>query len=191
MSPKFLQCPKCKVALLDGVFNLPDFKPCPACAAPLQVEVFPAFFRPIAAGNAGETVLVEGESSCFYHPQKKAAVACEGCGRFVCALCDCILNGQHLCPACLESGRSKRKIKSLENTRTRYDQLALALAVYPMLIFYLTLLTAPAVLFIVIRFWKSPLGLTQGSRAMLATAGVLAGLQVVGWIVLFIAMFAR
>jgi len=161
LSPSFIQCPKCRNPLFQGVFDPERFNPCPACAAPLKVEVFPAFFRPIATGEKGETILTEGESSCFYHPQKKAAVACESCGRFVCSLCDCVLDERHLCPACLEAGRTKGKIKSLENSRIRYDNLALALALYPLIVFYLTIFSAPAVLFLVFRYRNAPLGITQ------------------------------
>jgi hypothetical protein len=191
MPPTALQCPKCKTSLLEGGFNLEAFTPCPGCASELQIEVFPAFFRQATAGQSGEAVMTEGEASCFYHPQKKAVLPCEGCGRFVCALCDCELQGQHLCPVCLETGRTKGKIKSLENTRTRYDNLALALALYPMLIFYFTVITAPMVFYVAIRYWKSPLGLTQGSRLRFVIAMLFATLQIGGWGLLLIAILAR
>src|SRR5437868_2848158 len=138
------QCPRCRTPLAEGMLNRAEVLPCPRCAAPLQVEIFPALFRPFAAGRDGETVLVEGESSCFYHPQKKAVLPCEGCGRFLCALCDCDLHGQHFCPVCLEVGRKKGKIKSLENQRTLYDSIALSLAIVPMLILHIDFITAPA-----------------------------------------------
>jgi hypothetical protein len=93
--------------------------------------VFRAFFQPVPRGRDGDPVLIEGEASCFYHPQKKAAVPCEACGRFLCALCDCELHGKHFCPACLETGKQKGKIQKLESQRTLYDNIALALAVYP------------------------------------------------------------
>src|SRR6185312_11526726 len=123
---------------------------------PLKVEVFPALFRKIDAGKSGETIMVEGESSCFYHPQKKAVLPCDGCGRFLCALCDCPLDGRHLCPTCLEAGRTKGKIKSLDNERTLYDSIALALTLYPLIIFYFTLITAPLALFVAVRYWNAP-----------------------------------
>src|SRR5215472_15595335 len=113
MNSPLIQCPKCHGWLLEGVFNRQDLAPCPTCRTPVQVEVFPAFFRKTDAGPGAEAVMVEGESSCFYHPQKKAVTPCAACGRFLCALCDCELNGQHFCPACLETGRTKGKIKSL------------------------------------------------------------------------------
>src|SRR5580658_8979442 len=97
-----LTCPSCKVALPPSLYNTPDLYPCPACSIPIRIEVFPALSAPQAVGQSGETILVEGESSCFYHPAKRAVVACESCGRFLCALCDLDLNGQHLCPGCLD-----------------------------------------------------------------------------------------
>jgi hypothetical protein len=179
-----LQCPKCRAWLLDGVFNQPEPAPCPTCAAPLQVEVFPALFRRQASGRAGEAVMVEGESSCFYHPNKKAVLPCAGCGRFLCGLCDCELHGQHFCPACLEAGKTKGKIKSIENQRVLYDSIALALAIFPMLIFYFTFITAPMALFVAIRYWNKPRSIVHRTRVRYVTAIVLAGLQLAGWAVL-------
>ena len=183
MTSALLLCPKCKIGLTASVMNRPNLTLCPACAVPLQVEIFPALFRRIAEGRDGEAVLVEGESTCFYHPQKKAVLPCEGCGRFLCALCDCELHGQHFCPVCLEVGRKKRKIKSLENERTLYDRIALALAVLPMLIFYFTFVTAPAALFIALRYWNYPRSIVRPSRIRLVLAIIFASLQIVGWLI--------
>jgi hypothetical protein len=154
----------------------------------LQIEVFPAFFRKIASGQNAEPVLVEGESSCFYHPQKKAVRPCDGCGRFLCALCDCELNAQHFCPTCLEVGKSKGKIKNLENRRTRYDSMALGLAILPVLIFYLTIITAPMALYIVIRHWKSPQSIVHSNRFRFVLAGIIALLEIVGWTALIVSL---
>ncbi len=183
MSSSLLLCPRCKTALTESVLNQPELIPCPVCAVPLQVQVFPALFRQATAGRDGEAVLMETESACFYHPQKKAVLPCEGCGRFLCALCDCELHGQHFCPACLEVGRKKRKIKSLENERTLYDSIALALAVVPLVIFYLTFITAPAALYVAFRFWNAPRSLVHRSRIRLVLAIIFASLQIAGWVV--------
>jgi len=190
LSKALIHCPKCKATLLDGVFNRDDFIPCPVCVSALRVEIYPALFRRFEAGNAAVPVMAEGEASCFYHPQKKAVLPCEGCGRFVCALCDCEHQGLHLCPACLEAGRTKGKIKSLESARTRYDSIALGLALFPILIFYFTVITAPIVLYVVIRYWKKPLGLTQTSRTRMVVAAIVALLQILGWGLLLIGIFA-
>jgi hypothetical protein len=171
---------------MEGVFNQPDFAPCPACGAPLQVEVFPALFRETGIGRNGETIMVESESSCFYHPQKKAVLPCDGCGRFLCALCDCPLDGRHFCPTCLETGKSKGKIQNLENQRTLYDAIALSLAIYPMIIFYFTIVTAPMAIFVAIRYWKSPQSILRRTKIRFIAAIVISLLQIAGWATLFI-----
>jgi hypothetical protein len=181
MSSPLPACSKCNATLPAVMLNRGELIPCPVCAAELQVELFPAAFRRITPGLAGETLLVEGESSCFYHPQKKAVLACEGCGRFLCALCDCDLHGKHFCPACLEAGRTKGKIKTLENQRTLYDSVALALAILPLLMFYFTFITAPMALYIAIKYWNAPRSILHRTRVRLVLAIVLASLQIVGW----------
>jgi hypothetical protein len=194
MNSPLVQCPKCRGFLLEGVFNRQDLVPCPSCETPLEIEVFPAFFRRINPGKSGEALLVEGESSCFYHPEKKAVIPCGGCGRFLCALCDCELNGQHLCPTCLETGRTKGKIKSLENRRVRYDSIALATALYPMvLVFtaYFTFITAPIAVFIAIRYWNSPLSIVRQSKIRYVVAIIIAGLQITGWVILVVTLLNR
>lgn len=181
MSSLFLLCPQCKAPLTESVFNRVELIPCPACAAPLQVEIFPALFRRAASGRDGEALMVDGESSCFYHPQKKAVLPCQGCGRFLCALCDCELHGQHFCPACLEVGRKKGKIKSLENERTLYDSIALSLAVLPLIIFYFTVITAPMALYIAIRYWNAPRSIVHRTKIRYVFAIFFAALQILGW----------
>ena len=166
---------------MEGVFNQPEFAPCPACGMSLQIEVFPALFRKTSAGQSGEAIMVEGESSCFYHPQKKAVRPCDGCGRFLCALCDCEVTGRHFCPACLETGKTKGKIKSLDNHRTLYDSIALALAVFPMLICYFTIITAPMALFVAIFYWNAPRSIVRPGRIRYIAAIVVALLQIGGW----------
>jgi hypothetical protein len=176
-----LQCPKCKTTLTETFVGRADFVPCVRCAAPLNVEVFPAMFRRHAPGRDGEAVVLETEASCFYHPQKKAVLPCEGCGRFLCALCDCELHGQHFCPACLETGKKKGKIKRLENERVLYDDLALSLAVLPLLLFYFTLITAPIALYIAIRYWNSPRSIVRHTHWRFVVAIIFATLEIVGW----------
>lgn len=181
MSLSPVQCPACQVVLTDGVFNQPELQPCPRCGADLQIEIFPALFRPFTPVSNAETVMVEGESTCFYHPNKKAVRPCEGCGRFVCALCDCELHGEHYCPTCLEVGRKKGKIKSLENRRTLYDSIALSLAILPLIIFYFTIITAPMALYIAIRYWNAPRSIVHRTKIRYIIAIALATLQLVGW----------
>ncbi|HEX5218154.1 MAG TPA: hypothetical protein VFZ59_01185, partial [Verrucomicrobiae bacterium] len=157
-------CPKCRVHLGPGVFNLGGFARCPNCQAQLWVEVFNALFRPLTSGSASEAVMIAGESTCFYHDSKKAVVVCDACGRFLCGLCDCNLNGKHYCPPCLESGAQKRTIEQLEKSRPLHGRQALILAILPLF------LTGLAALFIALRYWKAPGSLVKPQRWLMPTA---------------------
>ncbi len=185
MSASLVTCSQCKAILPGDSFNLPELFPCPSCAALLKVEAFPALFQ-TAVGTGAEPLLVEGESSCFYHPQKKAARVCDSCGRFMCGLCDLELNGQHVCPACLEGGQKKGKFKDLQNSRVRYDRLALTLAILPLVFVWTSIIGAPAALFVVLRYRKTPCGITGTSGLSFAIAGILAALEIIAWLVLLI-----
>lgn len=191
-STSLIECPACKATLLEGVFNHSDLIPCPSCHKPTHIEVFPALFRPVQKGREAEAVVLEGESNCFFHLGKKAVIPCQSCGRFLCSLCDCELNGEHFCPNCLEAGKTKGKIKSLENQRFRYDSIALGLTVIPIITLfgiYLTIITAPMALFMVIRYWKAPPSLVEKTKHRMVLALIFSVLQIVGWAFALIAIF--
>jgi hypothetical protein len=146
------------------------------------VDVFPALFRRPDLKWLDETLLAEDEAGCFYHPRKKAIVPCENCGRFLCALCDVELGDRHLCLACLETGRKKGTLKNLETRRVLYDNIALALSIFPALLFWPTIVTAPMALFIALRHWKAPRGIIPRSKVRFIMAITLATLQIMGWV---------
>jgi hypothetical protein len=184
MSAQRPRCPECRTPIRESEINQLRLSPCSGCNSQLQAELFPAFFRTFTAAPAAENVLLEGESTCFYHPAKKAVLPCAGCGRFLCSLCDCDLGGEHFCPACLEAGRTRRKIKNIERQRTRYDNIALSLVFFPMLLFYVTFITAPIAIVLAVRHWNSPPSLVNRTRARYVVAITFASLQIVGWCVL-------
>jgi hypothetical protein len=184
-----LLCPKCqrRIEFIGG------WQACPRCSATIEIEVFPAFFKENAPGQAGEILLLDGESSCFYHPDKKAILHCDGCGRFVCALCDCELRGQHFCPRCLEAGKSKGKIRNLENSRILYDTISLALVVLPvitLLFWFLTIVTAPIALFVAIRYWNAPRSILRRTKLRYVIAMVVATVEMGAWALLFYAIYS-
>jgi hypothetical protein len=174
-----LTCDRCRTRLPVAALNTQDLVACPGCHTPLRFLVFPAYYRAHQVARTGEQLMVEGESSCFYHPTKKAVVPCDACGRFLCALCDMELDAKHLCPKCLEAAREKRTMESLETERFRYDSLALGLAVVGVIpcFWYFLIFIAPTVLFLVIRHWNSPASVVENVRWRLALAGVLATLE--------------
>ncbi len=174
-------CTKCGFVLNEALFNQPDWSLCPSCSSPLRLEVFPTLFDTPAPAQTAQAVVAEGEASCFYHPSKKAMLPCEVCGRFLCALCDVELNGQHLCPACLASGQKKGRLSNLDNRRVLYDSLALTLALAPLLLWPFTLITAPAALFVALRYWRAPGSVVHRTKIRLILAMVLALVQIAGW----------
>ena len=185
MSSVAVACPRCQSSLPGALCNAGTPVSCPACETPIQVEVFPAFFKPAGAGPSGETILEEGVSSCFYHEQKKAVVHCDACGRFLCALCDLDLNGQHLCPACLQAGKKKGSIPELENRRTVYGSAALSLVILPLLIWPVTLITAPLAIGLAIFSFFRPSSLVSRNRLSAWLALSIGLLQISIWVAVF------
>jgi hypothetical protein len=173
-------CPGCRTPVGSGYYGTGDFFPCSSCRTSLKIDVFPAFVRPIASGTPGDA-LIGDEASCFYHLGKKAEVACGYCGRYLCALCDIELGGKHLCPACLEGGKKKGKLIDLERHRVLYDSVALKLAILPLIIFWITLVTAPAALYLSIRHWSAPTSVVTRGKGRFVAAIILSGLEILGW----------
>jgi hypothetical protein len=177
-----IACPLCHTPIARGYYNTPHLFRCPSCHKPIKIDVFPALFRGVQPGKAGDT-LIDNQASCFYHPQKKAVVPCDHCGRFLCALCDVEFGDKHLCPSCLEAGKKKGKIINLERQRVMYDSTALALALFPIITIWFTLLTAPIAIYFAIRHWNSPMSIVRRTKIRFILAIVLAGLQIIAWII--------
>ena len=74
MSSVATACPQCQCSLPAEYCNSGTPARCPVCDATIQIEIFPALFKPSAAGTTAEAIVEEGISSCFYHEQNKAVV---------------------------------------------------------------------------------------------------------------------
>lgn len=188
MSVTQVPCPNCNIPLPAELINTDGPGPCPSCKRDTFAAAFPALIRPLARDTSAETVVVPDEAACFFHPAKRASIPCDSCGRFLCTLCDIVIEGRHLCPKCLESGEDKGQIETLESSKTRYDQIALALAILPLFLFFITLITAPAALYYCIRYWKTPLSIVEFSRSGFIVAAAVAILELAGWVVVFFNM---
>ncbi|RJP24323.1 MAG: hypothetical protein C4520_04260 [Candidatus Abyssobacteria bacterium SURF_5] len=175
-------CGKCRKPVSLPLAEPAQTGNCPGCGAYLEVASFPALVRKAAPGLSGEKLLVDDESSCFYHSAKKATVACESCGRFLCSLCAIELKGQHLCSTCIERGAVKGKFEHLQNERVRYDDIALFLAVLPLVLFiWGTFITATASIFIAVKHWKSPRSIVYPGRWRSVLAIVISLGQLAVW----------
>jgi len=168
-------CPHCNSGLPSRLLRAdPVDTACPACLANLTVQVFPALFRPAATVEHG--TLAEGEASCYEHANKRAVALCSHCGRFLCGLCEVEVGGSVWCPECLGTGGGSRpKLPALETSRTLYDSIALALATWPLFIFfYVSVFTAPAAIYVAIRYWKAPSSLIPRRKWRSVTAILIA-----------------
>ncbi len=171
ISPGQIACPHCSLPLE------PAAQDCPACRSRLDIVIFPAFSRPPEAVStaSGERAL-EGEAVCFFHAEKRADVACERCGRFLCALCDLPLAGRHLCPACCDA----QKLPELIATRWVGGEAAAWLGLVPLLgcapFWVMWPFTGSAAIFLALWTWRKPGSLVHGSRHGLAVCGLLGGL---------------
>jgi hypothetical protein len=175
-------CTKCNFPVSRSILAISEHVICLNCQSVMDVYIFPAFFKPAEIGTDAELLTAESEASCFYHPDKRAFIICSQCGRFLCSLCDLEIKEKHICPGCLDKDKAKNKTQDLETRRTNYDQLALMLALLPLFIFYLTVLTAPIAIYISVRYWNFPLGITRRSKFRFIAAIFFASLEIVGWI---------
>jgi hypothetical protein len=189
-APAPLACPKCQAEILGLLAPPGSPRPCGACERPLEGWTFAAWQRPPATGKPAEALVAAEDAGCFYHPQSRAQVPCDFCGRFLCALCDVELLGEHFCPGCVDAGKKKKRIRSLDNDRILYGGIALMVAVLPVLLFWpMTLVTGPLAIFTAIYGWKKPRSLTGAGRASLLVAIFLGLVETAAWTLLFLGLF--
>lgn len=172
-----ISCGECFQPIPVELWNREESARCPWCGQKVQVTVFPAIERS-HAGALPEELRADEEASCFYHPQSRAAVPCESCGRFLCRLCDLEVDGHHLCPVCFQSGAPV--LHAEVTRRTMYDTIALALAALPSLLIWPAVVTAPASLFLVFRWWAAPGSIVPRTKVRFVLAGLIAAAEVCG-----------
>lgn len=171
-----IRCTRCAASLPVWVIKAGDDATCPSCNASLTIRAFPALLAAKTKLNPDDLRIEEGEASCFYHAGKRAAGSCVHCGRFVCTLCAVDFDGATWCPGCLADAHSGKKMARLENHRVLWDSIALAVALWPLVLFFWP--AAPgslAAIFISIRYWKRPGSLVPRTKWRFVTA-ILAGL---------------
>ncbi len=178
-----IACTKCSTPLTAKNLNIGTFAPCRICGTQHRISVFPAALRKTPSHKNAELLLVNDDAGCFYHSKKKAVTHCSSCGRFLCALCDVEIDGEHICFPCMEKGKKKNELTNLENQRTLFDDIALKLAIFPMLIFWFTCITAPISLFMVFRYWNVPTSIVRRSKVRFVVAFIISAAQVIGWCV--------
>ncbi len=183
-----LDCANCRMetgAELPGVERPAS---CPYCGKSVAAYIFPALLRPAAATRSGAAIF-GSESSCFYHPQKRASIACDVCGRFLCELCDVEADGAHRCAGCIESAGREKKTPRAGRAYVYYDSIALALALAGLLFFVFAIVLAPLSLYFVIRHWNSPRSVLPRGRWRFVVAAALAGAELLGLAYFMLSLF--
>jgi hypothetical protein len=73
----------------------------------------------------------------------------------------------------------------------RYDKIALGLATAPVLFWVVTIFTAPAALYVAIRYWRAPGSLVRRWRPWLYLATILACTEIGAWVWLITFFWGR
>ena len=153
---------------------------CTLCGSANRVSLFPAAFaRPAAATPE---IASEGEASCFDHPGKRAVAACCQCGRFVCQLCAVQFGADTWCPSCVAAGSGRARAASQTASLTLFDSIVLTIPVAAVLLLWpLTILTAPGTIALAVMTWKKPLSPVRRWRWRFLAGIGLSLLQLGGW----------
>ena len=184
-----IACPNCRTILPAHFANTGLLHKCPNCLNQMRAEIFNAFHRPIDHGQNAAHVQAQGQAECYYHPGKIAVTSCSGCGRLLCTLCEISFDGRTLCTNCLQSRRDSHQLPSLERSRFLYDSLALALAVWPLVLLpfiFFTFITAPAAIYVVLRYWSASNSILPRTKYRFVLAFLLAIAQLVGWVIIIV-----
>lgn len=178
-----LPCPKCQRPLETLSWHSEAGGSCRRCGGDFEFTGFPALTA--ARAHVGpKAVLAAEHATCFFHLENQAETVCATCGRFLCTVCAIEFNQRKLCPTCIASASSTAA--ETVTSRTLYDSLALSLALVPILIWPVTVVTSPLALGFVIFGWRKPRSLVGGGRGRLIFAGILSVLQIAGWITLLV-----
>jgi hypothetical protein len=180
-----LPCPGCQVGLAPAAISMDAPLECPACHVKLEGMVFRAFWR--ETENAGVAVPAgEAEAVCFFHPENRAALSCERCGRFICQVCDLEIGSRHLCPTCVSAGLTGEKIPEIVPRRVLWVEAAFYFGIIPLLIGFgmwpFIIVTGIAAVVLGLWSWKRPGSIPRSTRRWPAVVGIIGGLiQIAAW----------
>lgn len=197
----WLKCAVCGFLQADALFREGAEARCPACQKRTQATLLPALYGggsrpPPLQGEAA----APGEAVCFYDESLLAVKSCSHCGVFISEVWSAAWGGETVCLRCLESLRAKGADIRFQAGRKLWDNIALGVAIGPVLLavaltltlvgyvfgamcLLLTLVSAPAAVFLALRFWNAPRSLVPRGRGRLVAALGLALLQMAAWVV--------
>ena len=187
------RCASCQSPLPPGGADVTIL--CPRCHSENWVSAFaplhssPSTLPPSLPPEAP----LPGEPVCFYSPQRKATQSCNHCGVLISDIWSARWGVEVVCLKCLDQLRSKGGDSRFERKRMLWDNIALALALFPMtlIVWPAVFITAPAALFIAIRYWKGPFSMVPRSHLRMALALLISLIQVGVMVAGFLALWFR
>ncbi|MEZ5325153.1 MAG: hypothetical protein R3F19_08820 [Verrucomicrobiales bacterium] len=187
-----ISCAKCEIPLPFDAQGAPEY--CPNCRRSCVGHQFPAALTSTGEiSKPADPVDVMGEASCFYHDTKRAIVACDGCGRYLCSHCKADWLGRTLCLGCIHTQREVKGAGEFQSRVTLYDNVALSLLILPFLTLvygiFLVMFTAPVALYLVLRHRKASRGIVPRGLWRMRIAGGLSILVILGWVGVIVAAF--
>ena len=183
-----LPCPACRRVLEPPSWHGEAAGNCRRCNTEFEFLGFPAL-NAARVRVAPKAVLAAEHATCFFHAENQAEAVCGSCGRFLCNVCAVDFNQQKMCPACVASANTARV--GVVTQRTLYGGIAFVLAVVPLLVFPVTVFTAPVALGFVIYGWRKPRSLVATGPGRLIVAGSIATLEILGWLFVLFAAFTK
>lgn len=176
-----VRCEKCSARLL--VNELGRFSQCPQCRTRQKVVLFVALEKEQEKGLEAEAVL-EDNAACINHPDKAAAALCDGCGAYICNLCEIAVEAQHLCPKCFNNNSGK--IATMNKRTVLHDSCALNLAVLPILFWIITCATAPLTIGWALFHWNKVDTPYPRGKWRFVVACLIATAQLIVWGILIV-----
>ena len=186
-----LSCTKCWAVLPSYAVRDGGVAGCPSCGSVLELYLFPALVEVRQALTREQLELTAGAAHCFHHASKRADSICSQCGKFLCGLCSLEIGDSVWCAQCLSTGAAKNGVQAVEGRRTLWDSIALGTALLPLVVVFLIyfwIFTAPAAIFLSLKYWKRPTSILPRTKVRFVLAILIGLLQLGAWILLLVAV---
>lgn len=175
-------CLKCGKNIPWHVVNPAGSTRCPHCKRPQRIFVFAAAYRALFDDRPGGREALQEEATCYFFPDRRADYVCAISGRFICEKAATDWEGQKVSVDSLLRLREQEGTEKLQTKSILYDDIALSLAIFPILFFPFTLFSIPTVFYLAIRYWRAgPTSLLRRSRWRYLLAILLTLPQIVVW----------
>jgi len=140
---------------------------CPGCKETTELYLFPAAETKTSAAGRSTQSFSEDEAVCFNHESRKATVICEGCGKFLCALCDVEWEYRHLCSQCITREQAQNDNPEAKRLYYRHDVLALCFLAMTILMWFLSFVFYPVALILIVMGFRKPMSAMPRRRWLL------------------------